>query len=91
VDAILKESVDGRVAFLRVQREHETLSQAVFSLKKALASEGDALGFVIATGSDLFGVTESNIQILFSPALQLRNAIDRASAGASVKRTAKHA
>lgn len=75
LDAVLKESIDGRAAFVRVQREDETLSQAVFSMKKALSNKGNTLGVVIATGRDLFSLSEPDIKILESPALQLRNLI----------------
>ncbi len=75
MDAILKESMGGRAIFLRVQRETVTLSQAVFSLKKALAIKGDAVGYLIATGDDLFNINEASIQILPSPAMQVKKAL----------------
>jgi site-specific DNA-methyltransferase (adenine-specific) len=81
LDAILKESVDGNAVFLKVQRETETLSQAVFLLKKSLSTKGDAIGFVIATGSDLFKLNEPRIQILSSPALGVREALSLVRGG----------
>jgi site-specific DNA-methyltransferase (adenine-specific) len=70
-DAILKDSVDGKTAFIRVQRKGESISQAVFSLKKTIATKGDAIGFVIATEADLFTINDAIIKIIQSPALQL--------------------
>lgn len=81
MDAILKESMGGRAIFLRVQRETETLSQAVFSLKKALATKGDAIGYLIATGDDFFNINEASIQILLSPAMQLKKALAQTNDG----------
>lgn len=84
MDAILKESIDGKTIFIRVQRENEILSQAVFSLKKALTTKGDAIGFVIKTRDDIFNTSEPNIQILPSPAIQLNNVL------AQLKTSATH-
>jgi len=75
MDAMLKESKGGKTIFLRVQRETETLSQAVFSLKKALATKGNTIGFVIATCDDLFNINEPTIHILPSPTVQLKRAL----------------
>jgi site-specific DNA-methyltransferase (adenine-specific) len=75
LDAILKDSSDGKTVFLRVQRENETLSRAVFSLKKAIANRGDVIGFVIATGNELFSINEPTIRVLHSSAMQVRDAL----------------
>lgn len=75
MDAILKESMGGKAVAIKVQRETETLSQAVAALKRALSTKGDAIGYVIATDDDLFKINEPNIQILPSSAMQLRRAL----------------
>ena len=75
IDAILKASSKGKPVLLRVQRETEALSEALFSLKKAMASKGNALGVLIATGGDLFSPSEPDVQILSSPALQLQRVL----------------
>ncbi|MDJ0449194.1 site-specific DNA-methyltransferase [Methylocystis sp. JR02] len=74
IDALSKESINGRPVFLKVQRETETLSEAVFLLKKALATKGDAMGFVVATADDFFSLKDTSIEILLSPAMQLKRA-----------------
>lgn len=70
-DALLKDSVHGRAAFLRVQRKGEALSACLEALQRLLATKGNALGFLIATEGDLYGAADSNVQILPSAALQL--------------------
>lgn len=87
-DAILKESLNGCAVFVRVQRKDETLSKAVFSMRKALTSKGDALGYVIATGDDLFSLNEPNLTILLSPALQMQRALKDAKHGSGDRRKA---
>lgn len=75
LDAILKEPIGGRAAFIRVQRRDETLSQTIYRLKKSLASKGGALGVVIATDSGLFDVADPDVKILLSPSMQLKAAL----------------
>jgi site-specific DNA-methyltransferase (adenine-specific) len=75
LDAVLKEAVEGKAAFVRVQRKDETLSQTIFYLKKSLASKGGALGIAIATGDELFTISDSEIRVLLSPSVQLRASI----------------
>lgn len=70
-DAILKEPVDGRAAFVRVQRTGEPLTIAADALEKLLASKGDAMGLLIATEDDLFMHSFPRLKVLPSPALQL--------------------
>lgn len=83
IDAILKESIDGKTVFLRVQKEKEMLSQAVLSLKKALIAKGDTIGFVIATDNDLYNINEPNIQILSSLSTQLNSALAQSKISAT--------
>jgi site-specific DNA-methyltransferase (adenine-specific) len=72
IDAILKETSAGKQVLIRVQREGEALSEAVFALKRAVSSKGSCLGCVIATGFDLFRLNETDIHIVESPALKIR-------------------
>lgn len=71
-DAILKKAIDGKAAFVRVQRDGESLGAAIAALKKAVASKGNAVGVVISTHDDLFNVDETDVIVLHSPALQLQ-------------------
>lgn len=87
LDAILKEAVDGRVAFIRVQRRSETLSHTIACLRKALASKGGALGIAIATSDELFPIPDSDIKVLSSPSVQFRASM-RAKAVSAVKELA---
>ena len=76
MDAILKEPVNGRAAVVKVQRQGESLREAVASLRKALRTKGDAIGYVVATSDEPFMFDEADISILPSPAAQLRKAIE---------------
>jgi site-specific DNA-methyltransferase (adenine-specific) len=77
-DAILKEAIDGRAAFVRVQREGESLGSAIAALRKTIASKGNALGFIVSTNDDLFSSDNSDIYLLPSPALQMRQKLKQA-------------
>jgi site-specific DNA-methyltransferase (adenine-specific) len=75
MDAILREPIDGQAVLIRVQREGEDLSTAVQALKKAIASKGSGVGYVIATGDDLFGFHDRDIGVIPSAALQVQRAM----------------
>jgi site-specific DNA-methyltransferase (adenine-specific) len=75
-DGLLKDGLGGKAAFVRVQRQGESVAEAASALKKTVRSKGDAVGVLIATESDLFGYTDSDIHILRSPALQLSELVN---------------
>ncbi|PHS25172.1 MAG: site-specific DNA-methyltransferase [Robiginitomaculum sp.] len=58
IDGLLKQEVDGLPAFIRVQRNNETLSQAVHALKSASENKGQCSLIVVATSHDLLGYDE---------------------------------
>ena len=72
-DAVLKEPVEGKPAFVKVQRQDEPLALAVEALRKVIATKGSAIGILIATKDDLLPVHAGNIRILLSPAMQLES------------------
>jgi site-specific DNA-methyltransferase (adenine-specific) len=72
IDALLKESLNGKPCFLRVQRAHESLSQALFALKKAISTKGEVAGIIIATGDELFQLSDPDIIVIASACIQLR-------------------
>ena len=53
IDGLLKEDIEGIPIFLRVQRQDETVGQAVSLLRKAASSKGACRLIVIATHPDL--------------------------------------
>lgn len=71
-DGLLKDTLFGKTAFVRVQRETESLSQAASALKKTIAGKGNVTGVLIATESELSSFSDQDIHILYSPALQLK-------------------
>lgn len=72
-DGLLKEQLFGKAAFVRVQREGESLSQAASALKRTIRSKGEAVGVLIMTENDMFGFSDPDIHVLLSPALQLNS------------------
>lgn len=71
IDAILKKTLDGKLALIRVQRTDETLSQAVFALKKAARTKADAKLIVIATSADAPDAPLGAVVIIKSVCCQL--------------------
>jgi site-specific DNA-methyltransferase (adenine-specific) len=72
-DGLLKDTVMGNTAFVRVQRSGESLFQAASALKKMVSSKGSATGVLIATECDIFDLNDPSIHIIKSPALQLKS------------------
>lgn len=72
-DALLKEPLFGKMAFVRVQREGESLSRAASALKKTVRSKGEAVGVLISTENDMFAFSDVDIHVLPSPSLQLKS------------------
>lgn len=85
-DAILKETINGQLAFVRVQRQNEPLSLAANALKKVISSKGAAVGVLIATKSDLFALEVPDIYVLPSPAMQLDGLTQRVTNDSRVQR-----
>jgi site-specific DNA-methyltransferase (adenine-specific) len=49
IDAILKEEFDRKLVFVRIQRDGETLAEAISAMKKAVKNKGDSILVVIVT------------------------------------------
>jgi len=64
LDAILKDEIDKRTVFLRVQHKHESLDEALLLLKKSLKSKPSSMGILIQT-------KPSNIKILNDPVIKI--------------------
>lgn len=52
IDGILKNEIDGKPVFIRVQRSYETLNDAARSLKKAASTKGNSMLIVVKTTSN---------------------------------------
>lgn len=72
IDAILKKNINGLIGLIRVQREHETVSDAVVALLKASKTKGNAQMILIKTSDDLFNNNQKDIFIINSVALELK-------------------
>jgi site-specific DNA-methyltransferase (adenine-specific) len=81
IDAILKINYLSKPVPIRVQREHETLSEAVGRLSAAAKKRGAEIAFLIATNTiqDLFDCNVENciVKIINSPALEINAIIDQ--------------
>jgi site-specific DNA-methyltransferase (adenine-specific) len=51
IDGILRYEIEGRLAFIRVQRDGETLSEAALSLKKAARGKGSPILILVQTNN----------------------------------------
>lgn len=52
IDAILKEELNGQLVFVRVQRENETISEAISAIVRATEKKGSCYTIVIKTNSN---------------------------------------
>lgn len=52
IDGLLKEEIDGLPAFIRVQRDNETIDETVSSIRKAALDKGACSLVVVATRTD---------------------------------------
>ena len=76
IDKLLKNEIDGRASFVRVQRESETLEETIAILKNAAKNKGDCGPVTMATIADLVkpqGV--SDVLIVPSAAVALENSL----------------
>ena len=58
IDGLLKDDIGGIPAFVRVQREDESIGQTALALRRAAAGKGDCKLIVIATHPDLIEYDE---------------------------------
>ena len=86
---ILKRNYLSKPVPIRVQREHETLSEAVGKLSIAAKKRGAEIAFLIATNTtqDLFDCSVENciVKIINSPALEINAIIDQGQINQSLK------
>ena len=72
IDGLLKQELDGLPAFVRVQRDNETIDEAAQALVKAAKNKGKCRLVVIATSLDSFETCRAkNVSIIPSTALSL--------------------
>lgn len=69
IDAILKEEINERVVFVRVQRDNETLSETISAITKATEKKGACYTVVIKTKTDneMFGGLNSIENLIIVP------------------------
>jgi len=72
IDAILKKNLSGRIGLIRVQRENESVSEAVYALLKAAKTKNNSQMILIKTSDDLFEDDFGNVYIFNSPALEIK-------------------
>lgn len=81
IDAILKRNYLSKPVPIRVQREYETLSEAVGKLSAAAKRKGAEIAFLVATNTaqDLFDfkVDDCIVKIINSPALEINATIEQ--------------
>ena len=88
IDAILKRNYLSKPVPIRVQREHETLSEAVGKLSVAAKRKSAEIAFLVATNTvqDLFDfkVEDCIVKIINSPALEINVIIEKGQANKSL-------
>ena len=76
IDGLLKEEVDGLPVFIRVQRQHETIDEAVSSIRRAALDKGDCNLVVIATQNDYLSEHETaGIKIIPSTSISIEKCL----------------
>lgn len=82
IDAILKRNYASKPVPIRVQREHETLSEAAAKLASAAKKKGALVAFLVATNktNELIELETNNciVKIINSPALEINEFIEHA-------------
>lgn len=80
IDAILKRNYLSRPVPIRVQREHETIMEAIKKLSEAAKKKGAVIAFLVATNpsQDLLNLQIENciVKIINSPALEINALIN---------------
>lgn len=88
IDAILKRNYLSKPVPIRVQREHEALSEAAAKLASAAKKRGALVAFLVVTNrvNDLIEIENNNglVKIINSPALQINQFIEPAGANKSL-------
>lgn len=88
IDAILKRNYLSKPVPIRVQREHETMMEAVTKLSTAAKKKGAKIAFLVATNPahDLLGFRIENciVKIISCPALEINAIIDEGRANKSL-------
>lgn len=82
IDALLRNQIDGRACFIRVQRENETVSDAISALRRSATNKGDAALLVVKTSADAPLIAIHDVYVVKSVASQIIE-IDRSLDGAS--------
>jgi site-specific DNA-methyltransferase (adenine-specific) len=72
IDAILKKNINGRIGLIRVQRETETMSDAVIALSKASKTKNNTMMILIKTSDEIFDNNQAGVFIINSVALELK-------------------
>ena len=84
IDAILKRNYLSKPVPIRVQREHETLSEAAAKLASAAKKKGALVAFLVATNrtNELIDLETKNgiVKIINSPALEINEFVEHAGA-----------
>ncbi|MBX9721100.1 MAG: site-specific DNA-methyltransferase [Candidatus Obscuribacterales bacterium] len=92
IDAILKRNYLSKPVPIRVQREHETLSEAAAKLASAAKKKGALVAFLVAINktNELIELETKNgiVKIINSPAMEINEFIEDVGANKSLKRTA---
>ena len=87
IDAILKRNYLSKPVPIRVQREHETLSEAAAKLAFAAKKKGALVAFLVATNrtNELIELETKNdiVKIINSPALEINEFVEHAGANKS--------
>ena len=95
IDAILKRNYLSKPVPIRVQREHETLSEAAAKLAFAAKKKGALVAFLVATNrtNELIELETKNdiVKIINSPALEINEFVEHAGANSSVIRRTERA
>ena len=81
IDALLRRNYLLKPVPIRVQREHETLSEAIGKLSVAALKKGAEIAFLVSTNTmqDLFDLKIENsiVKIIKSPALEINLVIEQ--------------
>lgn len=72
-DATLKQELDGKVVFIKVQDKNESLEDSYLKMKKSLSKKPNSIGILIQTKSDIFNTffEGHNIKIIKSSLSQI--------------------
>lgn len=77
IDGLLKEEIDGLPAFIRVQRDNETIGETVSSIRKAAVDKGACSLVVIATKTDYSPEHEAtDIKIIPSASISIEKCLN---------------